>query len=337
MQVFFSTVVRNAPLSRSGEVVRVDWPSKQVVARAPVYATNPTLDDPNPRGGSRGGRGIEILGNELLVSTYHTLKVFDLNLRHLRDIAHPLMVQLHETRLTPPNKVWFTSTAIDAAVELDLSTGQGTRQFWPREHPLLQKKFGLVPLDIDKNADNRALFVRRRADASHTHLNAVICWRDRILALLNRFGVVVDLESGDVVVEDKELEGGHNLGLLHDDVLVINDTRGRTVRLYQLPGGTPIKRIDLMRYPFVRRISRRFDAKFAAASALSRVPRVSVKTFRPVFMRGLDIVDDHLFVGISPASVLRIDSESGDLVDYFAFASAVAVCVNGLRCLPAQP
>ncbi len=97
MEVYFSTVVRPAASGQGGELVRLDWQTKEIKAALPIAATNPDLKDPNPRGNTRGGRGIAVIDDEVWVASYHTLRVFDRDLRRRRDLTHPLMVGLHET------------------------------------------------------------------------------------------------------------------------------------------------------------------------------------------------------------------------------------------------
>ena len=55
---------------------------------------------------------------------------------------------------------------------------------------------------------------------------------------------------------------------------------------------------------------------------------------RPVFVRGLDFAEDRLFVGISPATILCIDWDRGELVDHYNYSQNVHVCVHGLKVLP---
>ena len=134
MQVFFGTVNRSAPVRKGGEVVRVDWDTKKVVASVPVFPDNPSLDhDPNPRGNTRGCRGLALVGGELYASTYHTVSVYDLDLRPVRDVSHGLMVGLHEVEAVGADRLWVTSTALDAALEYDMTTGALHRSHWPRE------------------------------------------------------------------------------------------------------------------------------------------------------------------------------------------------------------
>ena len=96
MQIFFSTVVRKSPLNISGELVKLDWSSKQIIKKVPIIPEGIEYD-PNPRGNARGGRGIEVMGDTVVIAAYHTLMLFDKALNHQKNISHNLMVGLHET------------------------------------------------------------------------------------------------------------------------------------------------------------------------------------------------------------------------------------------------
>ena len=135
VRIYFSTVIRSAPTLQGGEIVRLQWETKRIEARAPVAATDPVLNDPNPRGNTRGGRGIVRYGDEILVCSYHTVKAFDPALRPVRDLGHPLMVGLHEVSATTRGSLLVTCTATDAVLEIDLETGGCLRSWWPREQP----------------------------------------------------------------------------------------------------------------------------------------------------------------------------------------------------------
>ena len=81
MHVFFGTVVRGASVASGGELVKLDWGAKRVIRRVPIFPENPRLDhDPNPRGNTRGCRGLVQAGDKLLAADYHTVRVFDLDL-----------------------------------------------------------------------------------------------------------------------------------------------------------------------------------------------------------------------------------------------------------------
>ena len=98
MQVFIGTVVRNAPLRAAGELLCVDWDAKRVSNAVAISPENPSFEhDPNPRGSTRGVRGIEFYGEHVIASDYHSLRFFDHELRSQRSLSHDLMVGLHET------------------------------------------------------------------------------------------------------------------------------------------------------------------------------------------------------------------------------------------------
>lgn len=347
MHVFFSTVVRAAPVKQGGEVLRFQWGTKTIDARSPIYPQNPELDDPNPRGNTRGGRGIALVDDKVVVASYHTLRIYDRDLKHVRDVSHPLMVNLHEVYADQQGRVWVSCTGIDAVLEVDIQSGQVVSQFWPREMPAFQRALNIEPLAIDKRADNRGLFLSREhlEHPSHLHLNAITRWRGEIYALFSAFGVVANLDRGEVTLRDPVLRGTHNLIVEEDGTLITNDTVGRGVRIYDIKTGMLRSVIDLTAFAEVRRIA---GANLVSAGPLRRaalklnrtvlrrvVDNVGLLQRRlpaiPLFVRGLDAARDDLFVGVSPAAILRINRHTGELVDLYQHSTDVHVAVHGLR------
>ncbi|MCZ6783473.1 MAG: hypothetical protein O7G30_09200 [Proteobacteria bacterium] len=331
MHLYFSTVIRNAPPDRGGELVCLDWDAKRVEATVPIAARNPTLDDPNPRGNTRGGRGVAVVGDEVVVASYHTLRVFDRGLAPQRDLTHPLMAGLHEVTPTGRGSVWVTATAIDAALEIDLESGKALREFWPREQPGLQRELGLAPLDVDKSADNRARFAAgdHLGDASHLHLNAVAEHDGDVLALFNRLGAVASLSEDRVVVRDGAIRKGHNL-LVDGNRLWVNDTPGRRLFAFDLSSGGRERKISLMKLDAVSERARPLDRRYRIARFLHERGLRRVAPPLPIFLRGLARAGDRLFVGISPAAILCLDAASGRLRDTFQYSNDVHTCIHGL-------
>jgi hypothetical protein len=338
-KVYFSTVVRSAPLESGGEFVLLDWQTKTIEARAVIYPTNPEIDDPNPRGNARGARGVGFVGDHVVVASYHTLKVYDRELRHQRDISHPLMVGLHEVYVDGSDangggRIWVASTSIDAVLVIDCETGDAVQQYWPREMPGLQRELGLTPLPIDKKADNRTRFLEQRhaGHPSHLHLNAITTWRGETYALFNAPGVIANLDRDEVTVRDRALRHGHNL-VLCDGTAMVNDTFGRAVRAYDLHRKAPGPVIKLDAFRTVRAVVCKHQLGYLAKGVLKKLLFHQLSAPRPIFVRGLDMVGDLLFVGISPAAILCIDRRTGELVDSFRYSDDVAVCVHGLKVL----
>ncbi len=333
MRVYFSTVIRSAPTLEGGEIVRLQWESKRIEARATVAATNPILDDPNPRGNTRGGRGIARRGDEILVCSYHTVKAFDPELRPVRDLSHPLMVGLHEVHATARDSLLVTCTATDAVLEIDLESGDCRRAWWPREQPGLQAALEVVPLAIDKQADNRGRFLAgdHLSDGGHLHLNAVAEHAGEVYALFNRFGVIANLDRDTVVVRDRGIRRGHNLRIDAAGHALANDTAGRHVYGFDLEKGERTRDVDLMEFAPVAALARWRDRGRRLKQRLHRRGWLSDAPPKPIFVRGLARYGEWLFVGISPATILQIEESTGRLVDHFTFSRRVQDCIHGLH------
>lgn len=339
MIVYFSTVVRQAPPDRGGELVKLDWSTKRVCGRAPMAAGNPAVYDPNPRGSTRGGRGILLDQGKVFAASYHTVHMFDQDLRPCGALSNHLFAGLHEL-CWDDGCIWTAATDVDAAIKVDRG-GQIVDQWWPREDAQLVRKFQLPPLDIDKTADNRGRHVGvGNAVPGHVHLNAMAMLHGRPLVLLNRYGCVVRLRPTEIFVEDRTLKGAHNLLVTPDHRVMINDTVNRNVRMYD-DEGKPTGRIDLRGLAPVRRILRRHQLRDVGVwlARNGRPARVFGRLFggllaaRPIFVRGLASTNYRtLLVGISPAAILEIDLDRMELVDFFVYSRDVHCCVHGLVC-----
>jgi hypothetical protein len=196
--------------------------------------------------------------------------------------------------------------------------------------PAFQIAFGIAPAALDKSADQRAAFVSvgHTRHRSHLHLNAIARWQGRTLALLNRFGAIVDLDRQVVVVRDDALRGGHNL-VVSGDVVAVCATSDYSIRVYELGSGKIDRVFPLSKHKELRHLlaGRR---RARAGRAFKRILRRPVIA-KPLFVRGLDLVDGQLFVGFSPASIACIEAATGELVDFYQYSDDVRVCVHGLR------
>ncbi len=335
-QIVFGTVVRAASIEQGGELVVMDWEKKEVADKVSIWPRNPTIgDDPNPRGNARGCRGVRYHEGDIYAATYHTLERYDEHLNKVGEINGGLMAGLHEIGLTERNTVWVSSTAIDAALEYDLATGEQCRALWPREMEALQEALGLEPLALDKSADNRLQFLDSSATdtGSHLHLNAVEEHAGNVYALCNAHGVVVDLTNQHVVLEHEGLKGAHNLKITDDGIVIVNDTMGRAVQFFRLGSGECFRRIDLTQYQWVRRLVRWQIPRYWGRELATRMGVMEDVVARPLFVRGLVVAGDSIFVGVSPASILQIDVSSGALVDAYQYSDDVHVCIHGLEAM----
>ena len=245
------------------------------------------------------------------------------------------MVGLHEIEGTDRGTIWVTSTAIDAALEYDRATGERCGGFWPREMEGFQEALGLVPLSIDKEVDNRLRFLDPSVthSDSHLHLNAVEIHDGSLYALFNAHGAIVNLTEEEVVLRHESLQGGHNLELLDDGRAIVNDSFGKAVRILDLNRGMVQRSIDLTQYQWVRERIRWKIPPYWGKEALRKVGLIDHSVAKPLFVRGLSRRGDHLFVGISPASILQLNWKTGELLDAYQYSSNVHVCVHGLDLL----
>ena len=336
-RLVFGTVLRNAPVRQGGDVVLIDWRSKSEIARATVYPDNPAMDDdPNPRGNTRGCKGISFIDGEVIAADFHTLRFYDLALNLGRTISHGLMVGTHEIFSADQEHMWISSTVIDGAIEYDLATGQPRSMFFPREMPEFQEALSLEPGHIDVEADNRRRFLTgdHLKSASHLHLNAVSVHRDEVYALFHAQGAICNLTAGNVVIRDKNLIRAHNIVFLDDELLAVNDTYRRTVRLYDIGSGREVRSFDVSKYPWVRAIRRRAELVNLPRKVLRRLRLTDEAISRPLFLRGLARWHDLLFVGMSPASILCINWRTGEFVDGFSYSMDPRACVHGLAVIP---
>jgi hypothetical protein len=172
-----------------------------------------------------------------------------------------------------------------------------------------------------------------------THLNAVSVQPDgRPLVLLNRHGAVIRLNPTELVIHSDSLKGAHNLLVRADGSIVVNNTVNRRVELFAADG-TQTQSIDLTRFDVVRSVLSRNRVLRTKAwlarhgrpfSLWNSLFRTAAST-RPVFVRGLaETLSGSLLVGISPASILELDTSTETIVSHFSYSDNCRVCVHGI-------
>lgn len=334
VQVFFSTVFRYAPNDQAGELVKVDWENKKVLNKVTVGPRTIQINDPNPRGNSRGARGIAIIDDKVVVAAYCELQVYDLELNHLYNVSHPLMSGLHEVYRVGDHTIWVTSTTLCSSLLIDLRTGKMLDEYWPREMSEFQDRWGLKPLDINKNEDNRVRFLSEQTtkDPSHLHFNAITVWQGQEFGLFNRFGAVVNLRKKRIVFEDPNIWGAHNLVILEDGTIFVNDTRNQGVCIYDMSGHLK-KRIDLLPFHPAGKKAKWYKKTASMRGYLEKYSLIRYAAVMPFFVRGMDVVDSLLFVGISPAAILCVNWQKEKLVDVYDYTVDTRIAVHGLKVL----
>src|ERR1700722_372849 len=326
-EIFFSTVVRSAPPQNGGELVRLDWDSKRVIARTPITSSRPDVKDPNPRGNTRGGRGISLSGARVHVASYDQVRTFDLDLKPISVASNGLMVGLHEVLMVSEGRLWVSATAVDAALEIDLSSGEIVDAFWPREDAVLREAMGLPPAAIAKTADLRTAFLSssHTEHQSHLHLNALAIFENDLHALFNTRGAMVNLATRQVLLEDAHLRGSHNLVVVRD-LLFVSATKLKGVAIFDLTSGALVKTLEISNLEAVQQL-----VHSSKPRGLRRLLASTDKSSSdPLFVRGLQVAGDEVFVGISPATILHLNWKTAELLDHYQYSDDVSVCVHGL-------
>lgn len=354
MRLVFTTVVRQAPVAAGGWARVAEWPSGRLVAERPVAPVDPPVVDPNPRGNSRGGRGVVVAGDALVVANYHTLEVCDRELRVQGTFSHGNFAGLHEVRRRG-ERLLVASTAINAAAAVpleavlrggeadgNLSPPAQVRFWWPTEDPAVCERLG-VPTTAypDKEADNRLrhLDLHNRGQAGHLHLNAVDADGDLVYALCNKPGAIVRLAGAgpmEVVLRHALLEGAHNLEFIEPGRAWVVGTRAGLLLECDLGAGSVRPLIDLAATPFAQEVSRGAGESGRRAwwplPGRERAP--SAAEAQPLFWRGLAVDDDWIFVGTSPAAILGFDRRTLAYRGALRCASDVREIVHGIAIMP---
>lgn len=334
MHIYFGTVARAAPESQGGSVFKLDWDSKTIIKEVPIVPTEPSIEhDPNARGNVRGVRGIRVLNDEVYVADYHTINIFDRDLNLKRKLSHGLMIGLHETQIVD-SSIWVTSTPLDSCLKYRISDGHLEESFWPREMPAFQEGLGLEALEIDKNIDNRLNFLEGKTfrGSSHLHLNAVWEFRGETYALFHSRNLVANLSRGTIVIQDKNLKHAHNLVIEEPGIVYVNDTHRTVVRQYDLASGEETRAIEIRKMRGINKLLLRSVTRAIKEMGVTFFSRNRKATARPLYLRGLEVTEDYIFAGFSPATIVCIDKKSGKLVDYYFHSTDMRDCIHGLVC-----
>jgi hypothetical protein len=254
------------PTAMSGWLRVVDLDSGRPTFETIVPESVWRRHDPNPRGGTRGARGVSVHGNRLVVAGAERLYVFDESWRLVDEHTHRLMADVHDV-LAEERGIWVTSTGCDALLLYGWN-GELLQSRPLREDERLMEELGgpghwLEPLDpaIDYrdpshrvrvhdalhvnglgHGDQGLLLsfgrvVTREEDAGRAGLSALARFDgERFSVLHRRPGVTVPnhnvAESGDLLLFDDS----------NRHCLVAVDRRSATERTVAIPGDPPYVR-----------------------------------------------------------------------------------------------
>jgi hypothetical protein len=148
--------------------------------------------DPNPRGGTRGARGVSVHGDRLVVANAERLFVFDPSWRLVSELSDRLMSDVHDV-LAEENGVWIAATGCDLL--LFVTWGGRIEHEWSlrgdrkllRELGFRERSLRRIDPGIDWR-DPRA----RGAGYERLHLNSLARTENGLLASLGRVAWTVE-------------------------------------------------------------------------------------------------------------------------------------------------
>ncbi len=115
-----TTVCRNtAPEEPTGFIYTIDLDGMQVTGGCPVIEPPLLREDPNPRGGMRGAKGISTGDGSVFIANHSCVFQFDAEWNRLREISHPSCAGIHDI-VYRDGSLWVTSSRNDVVFELDL-------------------------------------------------------------------------------------------------------------------------------------------------------------------------------------------------------------------------
>ena len=156
----------------SGFLRIVDLERGEVLATAHVPESARRADDPNPRGGLRGAKGIGASGGRFVLANADTLFLYDERWSRIGEITHPLLGSVHDL-LVEPEGIWITCTNADLLVRMGWD-GELLDQWSWRSAPELVAELGLRPVPrFEPTLDFRDPKVVQGGVHNIVHLNSV--------------------------------------------------------------------------------------------------------------------------------------------------------------------
>lgn len=308
--LYVSTVIRGSTnREMTGFFYKVDWRSKQVVAKVPVP---PFVGALGARGGSRGGRGLALFEGRLFASTFDKILVYDHDYRLERSITHPLVMGHHEIHADATG-IWCCSTLIDAFIKLAYDGTMIDGCFVSEEPAMIADGYRSVPRDrqynylaeAENDVDTSAKYQEQ------FHLNTVTVGADsgEVHGFSNNTGHLLRIRPRfEILARMPHLRGSHNVQLASGE-LFVNHTYARAFQIYA-PGEFETPRVHLTLDEGVHP-----SEQFATSG----------------WIRGMCWIDrDLIVVGTSPAGLISIDLNTMRVAERFDLERDVSHAVHGL-------
>ena len=267
------------------------------------------------------------------------------NLHIIREISDRLMSCIHELYVED-HYIYVTSTMIDGIIKYDLNTGKSIQQFWPRNMKRIKRDLKLESINFNINNEDNRYFYKKyyiekySKEPSHLHLNAAFKWNDNLYALLNNHKAVINLSKDKVIFVDKKLRAPHNLIITNEGIAIINNSLEKKIMFYNILNGEKIDEINLLQYKEIKKIISKAIRQENSKDRIKKMIKLKLHRYLPqqinllsayCYVRGLDLVESKLFIGISPSSIICIDIKSKRLIDIFNYTLDFNNAIHGLK------
>lgn len=335
-----TTVIRHSKVGENatGHILEVDWEGGRVLHSLPTPDPKWPSSNDNPRGGLRGGRGVEVYDGRYFVANYDTVYVYDDRWRPEGEISHPLSTDIHEIDVGPSG-IWLSCSRYDLALKLGFD-GRRLAHWHVSDSPRLVRRLGLpgTPLDLDhdyrqhlpegldgthlnsvrRNGDGGLVVSLGRVISERPHARALrrvlarpephglSPWKRRLWSRLHGVRALVlrvDPRHPDevrVLASHETLRPSHNGRLLDEERSVMILESGELV---------------------VTEVSRR--------RVLSRVPLPGT------WFRGLvELPGDRLLVGTAPCGLVEVDLAHGRVTRQVRLSDDPNESIHGLARIP---
>jgi hypothetical protein len=336
----------------SGYLRLVDLETRSVTLKASVPESPRRADDPNPRGGLRGARGVSSHGDRLVIANSERIFVFDPDWSLVGEFTHPLMGAVHDV-LADENGIWVACTACDLLLQFDWSGEPGKMWSW-RSEPELAAALGFEsPPPFDPQLDHRDPRVAQQGAHNLVHLNgiarlgddlllsfgrivnpATVTWRLRKAALARiaaRLGIARPLPTGPTPVPASAVPGSS-----HAIVLLPREGRPRLL-LHRSGVAVPNHNVDMCDGALVYLDSN--TGRFVVWDTASLSERLSVPIpGSPGFARGLLRIGERLYLVGSqdPLAIYVIDVDKRQVVASLELDGIANESVYGLSLVSDQ-
>jgi hypothetical protein len=119
----------------SGHLYVLDLDKWEIVQRGSIIEPPYRDLDPNPRGGFRGGKGIAIYDDQIILANTVAIFRFDQTWNLLRVISHPSCSGIHDILLDSNNHLWVTSARNDILFKFDIEGNLLEYFYFRQNHP----------------------------------------------------------------------------------------------------------------------------------------------------------------------------------------------------------